>query len=90
MTISFNLDGGGNRNPPQVIQHKKKGAVMANDVNKNFQKGGYGIIVVGAAQVAAELLEEVGAPAESKPYLVTLISGIIFGIINRIKHRRVK
>lgn len=56
-----------------------------NKIGKNVEKGTVGIVVIGLVELAAELLP---IPEETKPYFVASVSGIVFSIINAIKHRR--
>lgn len=61
-----------------------------NSTKKNFEKSGAALLVVGISRAISYVLCELGLPEDSEPYITTAISGLIFGLVNRIKHSKKK
>lgn len=60
---------------------------MSNKLSKNAEKSGEGLVVVAASTLIANAIQQQGLiNQEMQPYAVTVISGVVFGLANFIKH----
>lgn len=60
--------------------------IPVNKLSKNLEKGGIPAAIIAVVGAIVENIPVI--PVEAKPYVVAGVSGLIMGIINRIKHRR--
>ena len=60
---------------------------MANKISKNAEKSGVGMVVVAAATIISNAVSKQGIiTSDMEPYVTTIISGALFGLVNFIKY----